>query len=469
MGDVTDQLDVSGDGAFTVATDDMWADLQSMATISSALETVRTQLAIADATFSDLSRAMTQVAWARASMEDAWIAMTEAKDIADFVSDTLVTAMDSYTEAELNASWLALGLDTVLSFAIGSAISITPGVKGWLATRFPWLVRAAFDSNAEAIGARDVEVGPLTNALLLDDDTIAMIRRLVMTGEAFTEGLGGLPPDVQSRVESMGVSGAALSGALLMMLATQAGMLGETGVKVEKKATYVRTGSVDSTVDRIAAIPDPAVRADQAQIRIDEIHEGDAVRYEVFIAGTADFNPISQTEAFDLTSNVAGVAGQSPASYRAVQLAMQQAGITDASAVSFVGYSQGGLIASMLAASGEYNTKGLTTIGAPAGQIVVPPEVDALIIEHYEDIVPALGGTQANVDATLVRRHAFSDANPADTSLPMPGHQLQYYLQTAELIDNAESEKLQSTVDALNAFSAGGAVTSTWYHAERVP
>jgi hypothetical protein len=469
MGDVTDQLVLSGGGSVTVATDDMLADLHSMAAISSALSTVRTQLAIADSTFTQSALAMTQVGSARAAMEDAWIAMTEAKDIADYVSDSLVIAMQNYTEAEINAQWLAMGFDTVLSFVLGSAINVTPGVRAWLGTRFPWMIQAGFEGEQEEIGASDVEVNSLTNALLVDEHTIAMIRRLAMTGEAFVNGLGGLPPEVQSRIESMGVSGAAMSAGLVMMLAQQAGMLTETGVKVKETAHYERPDSTNSTLDRIGGIPDPAKRADEAQIRIDEIHDGDTVRYEVFIAGTADFNPISKTEAFDFTSNVAGAAGQSPASYRAVELAMEQAGITADDAVSFVGYSQGGLVASMLAASGDYNTKGLTTIGSPAGQIIIPPEVNALIIEHYEDLVPALGGTQANVDATIVRRHAFSEASPADMSLPIPGHQLQYYLETAELIDSAESEMLQSTVDELNAFSAGDSITSTWYHAERVP
>jgi len=68
-----------------------------------------------------------------------------------------------------------------------------------------------------------------------------------------------------------------------------------------------------------------------------------------------------------------------------------------------------------------------------------------------------------------VRRHAFSDEFPPDTSLPLPGHQLQYYLQTAELIDDAESSLLQGTVDQLNDFSDGDHVISTWYTATRVP
>jgi len=51
----------------------------------------------------------------------------------------------------------------------------------------------------------------------------------------------------------------------------------------------------------------------------------------------------------------------------------------------------------------------------------------------------------------------------------MPAHQLQYYLTTAALIDDAESSLLRDTVDQLNDFSDGDQVTSTWFTAERVP
>ena len=459
------ELTLSGGGSFTVASDEMLADVESLAAISAGLETVRLQLAIADATLTDTSRRMTQVVWARAAMDDAWVAMDAVKSVSDYLGGQLVIAIDNYTETDRNVEWMALGLDRWISYAGGNVLSQIPG-SDWLASGIPWLLRDQFDDQADPIGARDVDP---TNPLFTDEDFIAMVRRFVMTGDDFADGYGGPAAEAAERLTEAGFTGVGLSGQLLLMYAWQAGLLRETKVSVTPTASYERLGAVDSIVDKISGIPDPAIRADGAQIRIDTIHDGSTVRYEVFIAGTADFNPISKTEPFDFTSNVAGVAGGSPASYRAVQLAMEQAGITDSSAVSFVGYSQGGLIASMLAASGDYNTKGLTTIGGPSGQIVIPAGVPALLIEHYEDLIPALGGTQANTDAVVVRRHAFSDEYPPDTSLPLPGHQLQYYLQTAELIDDAESSLLQGTVAQLNDFSAGDSVTTTYYAAERVP
>lgn len=466
------ELSLSGGGLTVVATDVMLADVESLASISAGLNTVLTKLAIADATMSETARSLTQVGWGRSRMDDAWAATTTAKDICDYLGGQLVIAIENYTETEHNVEWLAMGVDALAAFFFGKSLWITRDMLGpagtILAAFLPWLVRGQFDGQKDAIGARDLEAPGWVNELASDPQTIETVRRLVMQGDLFATGLGPVPTAAAALFSREGFTGAALSSHLLLLYAAQAGMLQETNVSVTKTASYERPGPITTTVDRLGAIPVAGDRADGAQIRIDEIHDGKRVRYEVFIAGTADFNPISAGEPFDLTSNVAGVAGQSPASYRAVQLAMEQAGITEASAVSFVGHSQGGLIASMLAASGDYNTQGVTTIGAPAGQILIPPGVPALLIEHYEDLVPALGGTQANTDALIVRRHAFSDEYPPDPTLSVPGHHLQYYLQTAELIDHAESTVLQDTVAELNEFSSGDSVTSTWYAAERV-
>ena len=60
-------------------------------------------------------------------------------------------------------------------------------------------------------------------------------------------------------------------------------------------------------------------------------------------------------EPWDLTSNVTGVAGLDAGSLRATELAMHDAGIRPDDEVQFVGFSQGGLVAARLAASGEWN------------------------------------------------------------------------------------------------------------------
>ena len=478
MADITDDLWLmTGGSAVSIATDEMLAEIAALRSISAHLGNISTKLAAAQGLLTAATQGMTQVSFARSAMDDAWIAKNEAQGICDYVADRMTIAIDNYTEAELNAQWLAIGVDSVLAFLAGRQVDTYLDMLGpfapVIAALLPWFIRGKFAGGAKPIGANDVKVDSGLNGFLAQPDTVAALRKFVMTGEFFASGLGEAPAAAAEVFASLSSSGVQVSGNLLLMYAAFAGMLRESGVTVSKTSSYERpwapTTSTESRFENV-----PSKRGDDAQIRIDEIHDGDAVRYEVFVGGTADFNPISKGEPFDLTSNVAGVAGQSPASYRAVQLAMEQAGISATDQVAFVGYSQGGLIATMLAASGEYNTQGLTTFAAPAGQIVVPAGIPALIIEHFEDPVTALGGTQlngtqANTDAVVVQRHAFSDADPADLTLPVPGHQAQYYTETARLIDGADSAVLQSTVDELNAFSAGESVTSTFYYAERVP
>ena len=50
-------------------------------------------------------------------------------------------------------------------------------------------------------------------------------------------------------------------------------------------------------------------------------------RYVVYVGPTETFSPRATTEPWDLTSNVAGSAGQSAGSFRATEQAMRDAGI----------------------------------------------------------------------------------------------------------------------------------------------
>jgi pimeloyl-ACP methyl ester carboxylesterase len=173
-------------------------------------------------------------------------------------------------------------------------------------------------------------------------------------------------------------------------------------------------------------------------------------------------------DAFDLTSNVAGVGGLPAGSLRAVQQAMADAGVDAGSRVTFTGYSQGGLVAAMLASSGDYNVQGVVTIGAPAGGVALPSGIPAVIVEHMDDLVPALGGVQLNDDALVVRRQAFASADDIPSGVAVPGHHMEYYRETAVLMDNARSGQLIDAGARLDAFSAGAdSVTSTYYYASR--
>ena len=132
------------------------------------------------------------------------------------------------------------------------------------------------------------------------------------------------------------------------------------------------------------------------------------------------------------------------------------------------GYSQGGLLAAQLAASGDYRVQGLITFGAPAGQVEVPASVPWVAIEHSDDLIPALGGTFASSDAILVRREAAGDL----TGSPhvFPANQLERYAETAALADGTYERRLRDATAAFDEWSQGTLrVTSTSYLGQRLP
>jgi hypothetical protein len=147
---------------------------------------------------------------------------------------------------------------------------------------------------------------------------------------------------------------------------------------------------------------------------------------------------------------------------------MIDAGVTPDSPVQFTGYSQGGGTAARLAASGEWNTQGVATFGGPTGGIQLPRDVPAVIVEHREDLVPALGGPQLNHDAVYVQREVFGGEEvPHDVAVP--AHHAQYYAETATLMDAEQNAQLRAAVGGLDSFGAGAtSVTSTAYRFERV-
>jgi pimeloyl-ACP methyl ester carboxylesterase len=237
--------------------------------------------------------------------------------------------------------------------------------------------------------------------------------------------------------------------------------------------TRTQTGAAALTngVDgRLGRIPLPESAPGGAQIRIDIIISATGPpRFEVYIGGTVDFRALAADDAFDLTSNVAGVGGLPAGGIRAVRQAMLDAGIAPDSQVTFTGYSQGGMVAAALAASGDYNVQGVVTVAAPAGNVQLPAGIPALIIEHTDDFIPALGGVQTNTEALVVQREAFA-ANDEPPGLAAPAHRMPYYRETAALMDQARSEQLVDARHQLDAFSAGAeSIVSSYYYASRQP
>ena len=160
--------------------------------------------------------------------------------------------------------------------------------------------------------------------------------------------------------------------------------------------------------------------------------DGGVVSTEVFIAGTSDWGVGHTSNPFDLESNIALVAGLGSASWVAVEMAMRRSGVKEGDRVTFVGHSQGGLIAARLAESGRYTTTGLITVGAPLGGTPVHGDYPAISISHTDDVVPPLGGRVEPTRSFGISRH--SGAALGDVS---DAHSVERYAETAAALDGS--------------------------------
>ncbi|HEU4850494.1 MAG TPA: hypothetical protein VFS93_08790 [Terrimesophilobacter sp.] len=302
------------------------------------------------------------------------------------------------------------------------------------------------------------------NAALNDPGFVEAVRYSVMAADDAGAGLGRVPPIVARVVgdEGLGFVGVDTSAAVVAGAAGALGLARESPVTVAPRSSVTGVPEAGGVRDRAERIPD-----EPDQIRIDRISaRGGPDRFEVYIAGTAELSISGDDEPWDMTSNLVAMGGGSAGSYRAVEEAMRLAGIDSASPVTLTGYSQGGLIAAQLAASGDYAVTGLVTLGAPAGQVAVPHDIPYLALEHSNDLVPALGGTFASSEPVVVRRQLF-DGPPPPSDFVLPAHRLSNYLETAALIDQSSDPRIEATLRRLQ-HPAHGTVTSTVYLAQRV-
>ncbi len=306
----------------------------------------------------------------------------------------------------------------------------------------------------------------------------------LITGPTFVEGVRlfsgsldettssflGMPAPLAYALGASGVTGVRTSARGLLTVGPLVGMFRETPVKVERMSTTLITTPPVGAAERLDRVPEGD------QVRIEKYAApGEPSRFVVYVGPTETFSPVADHEPWDLTSNVGGVGGLDVGSFRATELAMHDAGIGSGDQVQFVGFSQGGLVATMLAGSGQWNAAGLETFGAPAGNIELPEGLSGMAVRNTDDFIPLLAGPQLDHHLLQVERRAFSEGTPLPTYHAAPAHQRDAYMATATAVDQAVSSAVRDQNAALNSFTAdyadrpGSTVTAMVYHGERVP
>lgn len=404
-------------------------------------------------------------------IDDARRAMALAREDCERLSRGLSAAAGGYEFVDQFVEKLGEELAASLGYFIGSTFPLIAavllpgallaggGIAAFLAT-LPEASRAAILSSAGEWIRRH-------GSALSDPAFVTAVRYSVMSADDAGEGLIRVPPQVAQFLGDggLGILGVDTSAAVIASGAAAFGILRESTVRVRPAAAAHGLSDALDIQDRVERIP-----AEPEQVRIERYSTpGSPDRFEVYVAGTAELALAGDANPWDMTSNVRAMAGGSDGtaagSYRAVVEAMTLAGIDSSSRVTLTGYSQGGLIAAQLAASGEYSVDGLITLGAPAGQVAVPHDIPYIAIEHTNDLVPALGGTFAFSEPLVVRRELFDGVPPA-SGVMLPAHELSNYLDTAGLVDNSANVRIRELLSRLSHEPAES-VTSTVYLAER--
>lgn len=348
-------------------------------------------------------------------------------------SEEVFALMDRLSETAAllaEASWrlrrVAMGCDLA---GVGGALSRLGDVIENLRLRQEDLGRFAEDAAAQERW-RSATVASVADRLLH-----AVLAGLTSTDPSRAQRTGGEPA---SRFDDMAA------------ILTGGPPRGAHEVTVRQVSASIPAKAPDSVAGRIARIPPTS-----EPIRIERYRAADGtVHTEVFIAGTDSWAVGTTASAFDLESNLALIQGVTSASVFAVGQAMRHAGVQRGDPVTFTGHSQGGAIATHLAESGVYQTRGLITVGAPTGTLPVRGDYPALVIEHTDDVVPRLSGTRVPTQAVIVETK--SGGGPGFSP-----HGLDGYVETGKRVDASAVGHLAELTFAPAGLGPGRAATYT--------
>lgn len=400
---------------------------------------------------------------ANSELEHARIALADVDHRARVIAWGLTCAAEAYD-----------GTEQLISSTIGVVADELGWATGWLIAQFlPQLLTGGVPLAA----ALWVLVGPDRLARIVRDPrvisdprVVTSIRLAVRASDDAILGLARVPQPVAAALGEHGldVTGLPFAAAVFALGGRSFGAFKESPVRVAETMPLPVEKAPAGISGRFERVPRPD-DVNGAQVVVERYEDSTGrPSFEVYIAGTVDFDPAARGEPWDMASNVSNVIGDDAGSVDGVREALRQAGVQPDDPVQFTGYSQGGAVAAHLVASGDYATAGLVTFGGPTGQIVVPESVPTLFVEHTDDIVPALGGDQENASAVVVRRWATEGMN-FEGSEVVPAHQRPAYASTARLIDASGETELVAVREKLESFTDGKRmVERTAYRCVRV-
>lgn len=154
----------------------------------------------------------------------------------------------------------------------------------------------------------------------------------------------------------------------------------------------------------------------------------------------------------------------------AVQEALLDAGAEEGDAVSFFGYSQGGIHAANLASSDRmaetFDVQSVLTVGSPTGNSDVKDDVAALFLEHLEDYVTGADGkpTETSANKMVLELEGYMEGLDMEAGTFGPAHNYSNYLYQVEqaLEDPEIAEELEPVLSQIAAGSTGQASSKAY-------
>lgn len=478
-------LIVTSAGSTVVATDGMRAAIgrarrtaELMARVTTAAH--RAELVPGAPSLAVLERAANAARSASERLEEGLRAAVERYSAAERASNAAFDATASVAGAmigEVAGDLLRAGV-----VLFGAPIALGVVAPSWIGARLGSHATTASARGRASAAGRASTAPDAASAKPTGIAGFLMNHPQLTSNPSFVAGVRGLADGLDEGL----VAGAGVPGVAAVLL----GATGRTGVRTSATALMaagpplglLKESPVD--VQRVQQVPvaAPPVGAQARLDRVPEVNQvrierytapGEPDRFVVYVGPTETFDPRPQGEPWDLASNVGGVGGQDVAAIRATELAMADAGITRDSQVQLVGFSQGGMVATRVAADGAWNAVGLQTFGAPSGNVALPDGIQGMAVRNSEDFVPALAGPQTDHHLLQVERTVYADPRDMPTDQAAPGHQRVAYAATAQAIDAAASDDVRVQSAVLDDFTGdyarrpGATITSSLYHATR--
>lgn len=206
---------------------------------------------------------------------------------------------------------------------------------------------------------------------------------------------------------------------------------------------------------------------DHGGITIDTIAHADGTRSHVVnIPGTTDMT-LSGPSVRDMNSNLSLVDDKPSDAAQMVRDAIEASGIEPGESIMLQGHSQGGMVASQLAASDlvhEYSITHVLTYGSTVGRLPINRDVQYMHLATTQDVTPGLDARPA-VDAPNVTYAELDLLDAADPAIEQLGttstgaHSIPAYAAVGEAVDISSRTSVKAWRDSASEFMGDGQVT----------